>query len=279
MDEVKGWLSQLQNSAGEVAAAFLSYLPNLLGALALLVVGWLLARLGRSASSAITGTASRTIGRILDSEGKTEMRLPTQTPKLVGDVIFWIIILFFVTAAAKTARFDLISNWLERLVSYVPTLVAGIIIVLVGYLVSALVRDIVAGAAWSAGIAQSKLIGTLAQAATFLTGFVIGLDQIGIDVSFLVTVIAIALGASLGGLSLAFGLGARTHADNLISARGLQTQYQRGQIVRIDNTEGEILEITPTAVVVAGIHGRATIPARLFAEHVSVLVTPEESDG
>ena len=278
MDEIKRWLSQLEGSATAIANAFTDYLPNLLGALVLLVVGWLLAKLARRAATALAGSVSGAVDRLINKDRETEVRLPSQTPRLVGDVAFWIIILFFVTAAARTAGFEIISRWLERVVSYVPTLVAGVVIVLVGYLVSALVRDVAAGAAWSAGFKQSRLIGTAAQAASFLTAFVIGLDQIGIDVSFLVTIIAIALSASLGGLSLAFGLGARAHADNLINARYIQGRYQRGQFVRIGETEGEILELTPTSVVVASNAGRTTIPASLFGRQASVLVTPEDGD-
>lgn len=278
MDDVKVWLTQLQDSAGEILNSLIGYLPNLLGAVVLLFAGWLIARLARSVSSALTGSVGVAVNRLLRRDGRAELRLPQRVPGLVGDVVFWIIILFFVTAAARTAQLDIISIWLERIVSYLPTLVSGLVIVFVGYLLSALVRDVVTGAAWSAGFQQSKLIGTAVQAATFLTACVIGLDQIGIDVSFLIIVIAIVLATSLGGLSLAFGLGARRHADNLINARSLRAYYQRGQVIRIGDLEGEILEFTPTAVVIAGKHGRTTIPARRFATQVSILVTPEDGD-
>jgi len=279
MESFKGWLGQFQDTVAGLAAAFAEHLPRLVGALALLIVGWLLARVVRAGSVVLARTVSRAVDRALSARRTTDVRLPSQAPKLVGDVMFWIIILFFVTSAARMAQFDVISTWLERVVAYTPTLIAGVVIIVVGYLLSALVRDVVTGAAASAGFSQSELIGTLAQGATFVTGFVIGLDQIGIDVSFLVTIIAIALSAMLAGLSIAFGFGARTFAGNLLSARDVQRHYRLGEIVRLGDIEGEIIDLTPTAVVVSGERGRTAIPAKLFSEQTSVLITPEEADG
>ncbi len=278
MDEIKRWLMQLEGTASEIIKAFTGYVPYLLGALFLLLLGWVLAKGARRGATALASTLNRTVDRWMNGNRGTQVSLPTQTPKLVGDVVYWIIVLFFVTAAARTAHFDIISRWLEKVVSYIPTLIAGVVIVLVGYLVSALFRDVVSSAAKSAGYVQHRLFGTAAQFATFVTGFVIGLDQIGIDVAFLVTIIAITLSALLAGLSLAFGLGARTFADNLISARNMQRHYSPGQVVRLGDMQGEIIELTPTSMVVATEHGRTAIPARLFSEQASVLITPEDGD-
>lgn len=278
MNEIRNFLEQWYLHADRIGTELLSYLPSLAGALALLLLGWIAARIGRSISSSLTASIGKAFNRFVHKDTPSEVRLPTQAPKLVGDVVFWVIVLFFATAAARTAQFDMVSRWLERVVSYVPTLAAGLVIVFVGYLVSALVRDVVASAAWSAGFTHSKLMGTAAQSATFMTGLVIGLDQIGIDVSFLVTIIAIALSAALGGLALAFGLGARTQVGNLISARNLRGVYQPGQVVSVGSFEGTILEFTPTTVVLDSARGRTTVPAHLFAEQASILVTPEDSD-
>lgn len=279
METINVWTDGFQNSVAGLIDAIAAFLPLLLGAVLLLLIGWVLAQLARRGTLSIALSANGAIDRLVNRGREKRVHLPTQTPKLVSDIVYWLIILLFVTWAARVARFDTVSGWLDRVVTYIPTLVAGIAIVFLGYLVSAVVRDIVSGAAGSAGIAQSRLLGLAAQMATFVTGLVIGLDQIGIDVSFLVTLIAIMLGALLAGLSLAFGLGARNFADNLVSARNIQRLYRRGQTVRIGDLEGEIIELTPTSVVMASDRGRSAIPARLFGEQVSVLVTPEEADA
>ena len=126
----------------------------------------------------------------------------------------------------------------------------------------------------SAGVEQRALIGRLAQLATFLAAVVIGIDQIGIDVSFVTTIIAVVLGVVLAGFSLAFGLGARQLVANLIAADTLRRSFRIGHRARIDGVEGEILELTSTSVVIATAEGRAIVPASRFAAETAVILMP-----
>ncbi len=279
MRNVTSWLENLQTVALEQFTAILAYIPSLVGALLLLLAGWVIARLFRAGARRIGDGTNRILDRFMNAESLARFRLSPAAFDMIGNILFWLIILFFITAATRVAGLDAFSSWLERIVAYLPTLLAGGLIILAGYLVSALVRDLAAATLASAGIVQSELFGMIAQGVTFLTAVVIGIDQIGIDVTFLVTVIAIVLAATLAGLSLAFGLGARTLVSNLIGARYLQQQFHPGQVARIGNIEGEILELTPTSVILASAEGRTMIPAKVFNEETAVLITPADDDA
>lgn len=276
MEVVTTWIDSLRVSATGLLGTMVGYLPSLVGALLLLLFGWMLARFVRAGAGRLGDTVNRLLGRFMRVGSLTRFRLSPRALKLIGDVAFWLIILFFITAATKVAQLDAFASWLDRIVAYLPTLVAGGLIILAGYLVSALVRDLVSATLESAGLAQSELFGTVAQGATFLTAIVIGIDQIGIDVTVLVTLFAIVVGATLAGLSLAFGLGARVFVSNLIGAHYLQQHLQPGQTARIGEIEGEVLELTTTSVVLATAQGRTTIPAKAFNEEATVLMTPAD---
>ena len=84
---------------------------------------------------------------------------------------------------------------------------AGGLIILAGILFSSLGRDLTVSAAASAHISQSKFLGGIVQGAILFTAVIIGLDQIGIEVSFLITLLAITMGAILGSLALCIGVG------------------------------------------------------------------------
>ena len=274
MENVTSWFDSLRVSAADLLGTVVAYAPNLIGALLLLLFGWMLARLVRTGTGRLGDTINRLLDRLMRIGSLTRFRLSPQALKLIGNVAFWLIILFFITAATKVAQLDAFSSWLDRIVAYLPTLLAGGLIILAGYLVSALVRDLLSATLGSAGLAQSELFATLAQGATFLTAVVIGIDQIGIDVTVLVTLIAIVVGAVFAGLSLAFGLGARDFVGNLIGAHYLQQHLQPGQTAGIGDIEGEVLELTPTSVVLATAKGRTMIPAKVFNEEATVLLTP-----
>ena len=171
------------------------------------------------------------------------------------------------------------------MVVYLPTLLAGGLIILaggliilVGLLISTLGRDLTAATVASAGIAHAELFGRGVQAAILVTALVLGINQIGIDVTLLVTVIAILVAAAAGSLSLAFALGARSFVSNLIGSHYLHQHYRPGQRARMGEIEGEILEMTPVSVVLATSEGRVTVPGRVFTEQTTALLTDEVGD-
>ena len=278
MEHLTSWLDGLRASAANLLDTMVGYLPNLIGAVLLLLLGWMLARLVRAAAGRLGNAVNRLLGRLMRRGSLTRFRLSPRALKLIGNAAFWLVILFFITAATRVAQLDAFSSWLDRILAYLPTLLAGALIILAGYLVSALVRDLVAATLGSAGLAQNELFAAVAQGATFLTAVVIGIDQIGIDVTILITLIAIAVGAMLAGLSLAFALGSRDFVSNLIGAHYLQQYLQPGQTARIGEIEGEVLELTPTSVVLATAAGRTAIPAKLFNEAATVVMTPGDGN-
>ncbi|MCB1710199.1 MAG: mechanosensitive ion channel, partial [Halioglobus sp.] len=178
----------------------------------------------------------------------------------------------FVTAALKTAGLTGVAAWLERVVDFLPGIVTGGLIILVGYILAGLVRDVTLAAAHSAEFTEAVVISRLAQAITLITALVIGLDQIGIDVSFLTTMLGISSAALLFGFALAFGLGARTLVSNLVAAHHLRDVLEPGQDIRMGDWEGTVLEVSSTAVILDTEAGRVSVPAKLYQEQAVVLL-------
>jgi len=104
----------------------------------------------------------------------------------------------------------------------------------------------------------------------------VAIDQLGIEITFLVVVAAIVLGATLGAVGLAFGLGARESVSNLLACHYLAKWYRVGHVVRVGEHEGRIVEILPSAVVLQTGDGRLYLPARQFADQPSLLVRDGE---
>jgi small-conductance mechanosensitive channel len=142
----------------------------------------------------------------------------------------------------------------------------------VGFVVGSLVRDLVASAAATAGLSHGDLLGRTAQIIILSTAIIIGVDQIGIDVVFISVVAAIILASTLGGIALAFGLGARSHVSNIIAANQLRQLYQVGDKVRLGDVEGRITEISLSRVSLETEEGSVDVPARLFDEQVTLLM-------
>jgi small-conductance mechanosensitive channel len=112
----------------------------------------------------------------------------------------------------------------------------------------------------------------------FVTALVIGLDQIGIDVTFLIILAAVTVGGLLLSISLAFGFGTREFVGNLIAAQQLKSTLEEGDHLRIGDVEGRVLEITATAVILINETGRVHVPARLLQLGTSTIVAGDSDE-
>ena len=194
---------------------------------------------------------------------------------VLSSVVFWGVFVFFVAAATELLGVPVIGPALAAIGAYLPRVAATIVIVMLGLLLADLGRTGVTGAAASARIPAALTLGRIAQLAILLGTIVVSFEQLGIQTTFVVIVIAIVLAAMLGGAALAFGLGARTAVSNILAGYYLVRSYRVGQRVRIGEIEGRIVEITPTSVLVRTAQGHALVPAKEFSEHVSLLLADD----
>jgi hypothetical protein len=278
MGDLSAWLADFRTTLADTLRGFIGYLPDLLGAIALLIVGWVVARILRTLFVKLGSGLNRLLDRVRQPVGTRRVRLSQPVLTLIGNVIFWVFILIFAAMAARVGRLDAFTTWLDRIVAYLPTLVAGGLIALAGYLVSTLVRDVVSTTVASTGSHQSELFGFAAQSAVFLSAVVIGLDQIGIDVTFLITLLGIVVGGVLLGVVFAFGFGARAFVGNLIAAQQVHQVIEPGIVVQIGEDQGQVLEITTTSVILITAKGRLIVPAKTFQEQMTLIVADHENE-
>jgi small-conductance mechanosensitive channel len=262
--------TQLETTVQEVSANIVAALPSIAAALLLLLVGIFAARLVRSLTLKLLHLLNLFLEQVLSGRTRAVVFFSAGITRLVASILYWIILFIFVTAALDTAGLTGVSAWLERIVDFLPGIVTGGLIILLGYILAGLVRDVTLAAAHSAEFTEAVVISRLAQAITLVTALIIGLQQIGIDVSFLTTILGISSAALLFGFALAFGLGARTLVSNLIAAHHLRDILEPGQTIRIRDWEGTVLEVSPTAVILDTEQGRTTIPAKLYQEEAVV---------
>jgi small-conductance mechanosensitive channel len=279
MEMFSRWGDALAGVLGQTGDRLAQYLPSVLGAFLLLLVGWVVAHLFRMAALRLSLLGERALARIPVGRGARQSRMPGASAKIFGSVVYWLVLLFFLTAATQVLGLNTFTAWLSRVVDYLPTVFVGALIVVAGYLVSKLARDVVQAAAVRAGERQRELIGRVVQAAILITAILVGAEQVGIRVTFLIILAATACIAMVGAVALALSLGAREYVANLIGAHYLRQRYSVGQHVRVSGYEGQILELTDTAVILETAEGRASLPAKVFNEQAIILLVGGVRDG
>ena len=243
-----------------------SYLPSVLGAVLLLLVGWLLARILRALTVRAVLLAETLFVRLSTQAEHPEPLRVRRASTVIGAIVFWGALLVFVTAATHVLQLTLFTDFLARVVGYLPTLAAGILIVVAGYLLARFVADLILATSHRLEAQQRELLARVVQV-TILTGTIlVGADQIGIKVTFLAIFAAAVAAVVGGGLALAVGLGARDYVANLIGAHYLRQAFAVGQTIRAGAHQGRVLEITATSIVLETADGRVNLPGRVYNE-------------
>jgi len=253
----------------------LAHLPQVLGALLLLLVGWLLARLLRAATRRGAALLDTLITR---TTGQPRWHLG-RSAAVLGAVVYWIVLLFFLTAATQTLGLQTFTDWLARLLDHLPTLAAGLLIVAAGYLLSGFVAELVRATATGIAVPQRAALARVAQGATLVLALLVGADQIGLKVTWIAILAAVLVASVMAGVTIAVSLGARSYVANLIGAFYLRQALHLGQRVRLAGHEGRVVDVSATSLVLETADGRVVLPGRLYHDEALVLISLDDEPG
>jgi small-conductance mechanosensitive channel len=263
------WYTAWIEAVGSAIEAGAGRLPAVAGGLLLALVGWLTAKLcsrwARAATERLLGRlgSSSAIRGAIDASGTR-----IAAPKLAGLVVFWAVLLVFVAAAVEVVGLPVMTDLLGRMAVWVPNLVAAAAVMLGGLVVARLVRSAVGNAAERARVPQAAALSSVVHGVIVLIAAVIALEQIGINGRVLELTIAVTVGSVLASVALAFGLGARGAVANLVSARYAAQLCRVGQVIRVGDVEGTVIEVGAVAVLLETPDGQVAVPTMRFHDTV-----------
>lgn len=220
-----------------------------------------------------SGAGIRLLENSLRQVAPQRAGLSADVERALSRTIYYTVLGLFMLLAIRSLGFEVLGQWLDSVIIYVPQVLLGAAIIFGGYVLGIVVRGLVANIV---APGTSRLLPRLAQYLVVIAAVITGLAQMAIDVSFLATVTLLVIGAMLGGLSLAFALGAREVVANMLSRRELD-RYQVGDRLRIDDAEGRIVELSRTGVLLEGPDGLTYVPASRFASSIVILLGTSEA--
>lgn len=183
------------------------FLPAFFAAAIILVAGYFLARLFERAVDAILQRLNfnqmAEAGGLSEAVGRTGTRL--DPIHAVGKLLFWMIMLVVILLASTALGLDSINQMFGTMLSYIPTLIAAVVIVILGMIVGEFVRGIVLA---SAGAVEGvPTLAKLAKAAVVLIAIFMAMQQMGVAAEIITAAFTLILGAIALAAGLAFGLG------------------------------------------------------------------------
>lgn len=266
--------SQSASALEQAAANLMAALPTLLGAVILLLVGWLLAVLLKNLSRRLADRGLRLLARRKTMRARIQQSSAFQAfPRTLSQVVFWLVFLFFLTAAIEVLGLDAISEVLGEAATYLPRVLGALLIFGAALWLSELARTMVARGMARSMIGRAELVGRLSQVATITVGLILAVDQLGVNSTVLVVVLVALFACTFGAGALAFGLGARDTVGNIIGMHYFSTAYRTDDRIRIDGIEGRVVAKSTTSVTLETEEGLVTIPGSLFSTNKTILLS------
>jgi hypothetical protein len=270
------------------AAAFVAmllrivgFLPALLGAIIILLIGW---GIGKLVQTLITrGLDAVHFNKVTEHAGinhaLSNARIKASPAQILGVVAYWFVFLIAVQAAVSVLGIQALTNLMTAVLLYLPRIFGALLVVIAGAWAASLLGRLTRTSAETAGISYAPLLGNVVVGTVLFFTFAMALDILGISFPFLTTAFAIILGAFALAGAVAFGLGGREYATDILAGRQLRLLLAPGDRVTTDEVDGVIQTIGPAVTVVRTVRGDLAVENSVLMHRRFLRQTPGTGEG
>lgn len=230
--QISDWGQALMASLAGALAMFFGAIPKVLGFIVILVVGWLIASLIAKAVVALLRAVN--FNALADRSGFTEFvrksGTGTDASGMIGGISKWFVRLIALVVAFDALGLPAVSEVLQQLLLWLPNLVVALVALVIGGIAASALSRLVRGAAAEGGLGNPDLLARIASVAVWAFAIVVAVNQIGVATTLVHTLFTATIGAVALALGLAFGLGARDTAGEIVRNWYLKSREKAPQI-------------------------------------------------
>jgi len=226
LSTISNWQEAVFVAAANIFTQFFNFLPSLLGALLIFVLGLILAKwakiiIVKVLSAVKLDKISRKIG-LEPFLSQADIKLKAEV--IIGEIARWLIIIVFFIAGVNVLGLTTVGSVLASVLSYVPNIVSAILILTIGVLLAGLVEGLIKGAVNQIDPKTGRLLSKVASHLVVIVAALAAINELGIAQS-LINILFIGIITTLAlGIGLAIGLGAK----DLVS-KMLMDWYNKGK--------------------------------------------------
>ena len=255
----------------EVVEAFALYVPRIVGAFALLVLGIVLAVLAKR----ITPFLLRRVrfDQVCESAGVTNLmheggidRAPSQ---LAGALVFYAILTLAIVTATASLGLDVLAGTINQVLLYAPRALVAIMTLILGAASAGLLARLTGRVLSEVGVNRTGGLKTFVRFGVIFIAAVLAAAVLGIDVTILIVITIIGLGAVALAAALALGLGLREISGNVAASRHISEGITEGDEISLNGISGTVESIGHTMTTVRGPNVSVyLVPNSHFLTHV-----------
>jgi hypothetical protein len=213
------WKNLIVEPVSQMLTRIMAYLPILLGALVILIVGWFVAK----AIKRIVDWLLKLIrfDALADKAGISEIlkkgNLEISAGEMISRLVYWLIMIMVLVMAVDALGLPKASDVLVGLFAYVPKVIAALLVLVVAMFLASFVSGIVQTAAGNANMPKPELFAGVSRWAIIIFAVTIALGELGIATLLVTTTFNIILAGVCFALAIAFGLGGKDVAARYLN--------------------------------------------------------------
>jgi Mechanosensitive ion channel, conserved TM helix len=218
-------LKTLSQTLGNFFHAVVLFLPRILSMLVIIAAGFIVALLLKAIVRRIFGIAS--FRKYCDSAGLTQMMRKAALPPPVdflGQVVFWVIWIVFIVLGVDALGIGALREQISRFFMFLPQIFVAMVVLFIGLLVANFFSRATLLAAANANYPSARLLSSLVRLVILIFFVTMALEQIGLGRRVVLIAFSIAFGALMLGTAIAFGLGGRDVARQVLEKQFLHKE-------------------------------------------------------
>ncbi|WP_178988155.1 mechanosensitive ion channel family protein [Winogradskyella schleiferi] len=269
MEDLTDFKNTLADSLSSIWPEVTAFAFKALGAILILIVGWLITKLVVKAIRKILKLAKANklddkLNEIEIVEGK---QLNFDTIKIVSKFVKWIMYIVILITVSEAIGLEIITEQVGALLAYLPQLFAALVIFVIGLLFANFVKNGLKSLFESMDLSGGKMISQVVffLLLTFIS--ITALNQAGINTEIITSNITMILAAFLGAFAIAVGLGAREVVGKLLNTFYARKTFEVGQKIIFNNESYTIDAVQSISIILKNSKGRLIVPIKDLTEN------------
>lgn len=269
MDKITNWKDITVQSLTAMGEKIMTEIPNIIGALLVLLIGWIITKivvsiLARVLRVAKINTLTEKFSK-LKLFGANNVRLDISHAILV--FVKWLLFLVFLIIAADIMKWSFVSQEIGNLLRYLPQLFSAIALFMIGMYIAKFVKSAIQGFYESFDLSGSKIISEIVFYIIAIIITITALNQAGIDTRVITNNVTVILGAFLLAISIGFGLGSKEIVGDILRTFYSRKTYVIGNVIEIKDVKGTIEAIDNISLTLKTDEGKIVLPIKEVAEN------------
>lgn len=246
----------------EQIAKLMNVLPGLIGAVVVLVIGWIIAKIG---ANILTKFLSRIgIDKLADKLNEIDIidksNVNIKPSAFIAKIFYYLVIFIFAMVATEVLGMEPITELMTNFMNYIPKVLVAIVVFVVGILIADAIKKMVLTAAESLAIPAAKVIANVTFYFLFINIIMISLKQAEMETDFIETNISILLGGIVLAFAIGYGLASKEMMMSLLSSFYRKQSIEIGDEIGLCGERGIVIEKDKSTITIETKDSKVIIP-------------------